>query len=74
MLVLTAGLLVLFGYHKNGFTGGFGEAIQSGVSVSPLIGVICMFSSLVVTFVVSLLTQPPKKGIIDTAFNKKVIE
>lgn len=73
-LGLTAFLVVFLGYHKNGFSCDFGTAIKAGVSVSPLIGVICMISSVIVTVVVSLLTKPPKKEIIDKAFSKKVIE
>lgn len=73
-LSLTAFLVVFLGYHKNGFSCDFGTAIKTGVSVSPLIGVICMISSVIVTVVVSLLTKPPKKETIDKAFSKKVIE
>ncbi len=73
-LVLTASLIVFFGYHKSGFACSFGEAIKTGVSVSPMIGVICMIFSVIITVVVSLLTKPPKEETIKKAFDKRVIE
>jgi Na+/proline symporter len=71
-LVLTVGLLFLFGYHKNGFDCSFGTAIQTGVTASPLIGVICMAFSLVITTVVSLLTKKPSKETLTEAFDKPI--
>ena len=73
-LVLTVSLVIFFGYHKNEFVCSFGEAIKTGVSVSPMIGVICMIFSIIITVVVSLMTKPPKEETIKKAFEKKVIE
>lgn len=71
-LVLTAVLIVVFGYDKNAWSCSFGTAIQSGVGTSPLIGVICMISSIIVTVVVSLLTRKPDDAILYEAFEKPV--
>ena len=71
-LVLTAGLIVFFGYHKNGFECSFGKAITTGINCSPLIGCICMASSVVITVVVSLLTKKPSKEAIYNAFEKPI--
>lgn len=71
-LVLTAGLIVFFGYHKNGFECGFGTAITTGINCSPLIGCICMASSVVITIVVSLLTKKPSDEAIYNAFEKPI--
>ena len=71
-LVLTAALIVGFGYDKNAWSCSFGTAIQSGVGTSPLIGVICMISSIIVTVVVSLLTRKPDDAILYEAFEKPV--
>lgn len=73
-LVLTVSLVIFFGYHKNGFVCSFGDAIKTGVSVSPMIGVICMIFSIIITVVVSLMTKPPKEETIKKAFEKRVIE
>lgn len=69
-LVLTVGLIFLLGYHQNGFDCSMGVAIQSGIGCSPLIGVICMVYSIIVTVVVSLLTKKPEEKIIENAFDK----
>ena len=71
-LTLTATLIITFGYINAGSGAGFGEAIKCGVSTSPLIGVICMIFSLAVTTVVSLLTAPPSKEVIEGAFEKPI--
>ena len=70
-LTLTVGLILFFGYHKNGFDCSLGTAIQSGVGVSPMIGVICMAFSLIITVVVSLATKAPSQATINEAFNKE---
>ena len=69
-LVLTVGLVIFFGYDKNDWACSFGKALQSGVATSPLIGVICMIFSLIITVVVSLLTKKPDEYIIREAFDK----
>ena len=71
-LTLTVSLIIFFGYHKNGFACDFGKAITDGVSVSPMIGVICMASSMILTAVVSLFTKAPSEDILHEAFDKKI--
>jgi Na+/proline symporter len=71
-LVLTVGLIFFFGYHKNGFDCGFGLALKTGVGCSPMIGVICMIASLVLTVVVSAFTQKPSEEILYNAFDKEI--
>ncbi len=69
-LVLTVALIIVFGYDKNDWVCSFATAIKSGVATSPLIGVICMLSSIIITFVTSLLTKAPENTIINDAFEK----
>ena len=70
-LVLTVVLIFVFGYDKNGWSCSFGTALKSGIDTSPLIGVICMAYSMLVTFTVSLCTKAPKQEMLDNAFGKK---
>ncbi len=69
-LLLTVTLIIVFGYDKNDWNTSFAIAIKDGVSTSPLIGVICMFASLVITVIVSLLTKKPDDTILSEAFDK----
>ena len=69
-LTLTVTLIPVFGFDKNNWDCSLGAAIKSGVGCSPLIGTICILSSLVITFVVSLLTKAPSEEIINNAFEK----
>ena len=69
-LVATASLIVVFGYDKNGWSTSFATALKDGVASSPLIGVICMILSLIVTFTVSILTKAPSDEAIYNAFDK----
>ena len=71
-LVLTVSLIFIFGYDKSGWNCSFGTAIQNGINCSPLIGVICMAFSMLVTFTVSLFTKKPNQNIIEEAFNKQI--
>ena len=71
-LVLTVGLIFFFGFHKNGFDCSFGDALASGVSCSPMIGVICMISSIILTVAVSLFTAKPSDEVIYEAFDKPI--
>ena len=73
-LVLTLVLIFVFGYDSNGWSCSFGTALQSGIGCSPMIGVICMIYSLIVTTVVSLCTKAPAKEVIDGAFAVEVKE
>lgn len=69
-LVLTVVLIFVFGYDQNGWSCAFGKALKDGIACSPMIGVICMAYSLIVTAVVSAFTKPPKQEIIKTAFEE----
>ncbi len=70
-LVLTVALVFLFGYDKNAWDCSFGKSLQDGISCSPMIGVICMAYSVLVTFIVSLFTKAPDKETIEAAFAPK---
>ena len=67
-LLLTVALIFVFGYDQNGWACSFGRALQSGIGCSPMIGVICMIYSIIVTVVVSLLTKPIEENTIKEAF------
>ena len=67
-LILTVALIFVFGYDKNGWVCSFATAVQSGIACSPMIGVICMAYSMLVTTVVSLFTKAPEKETLDNAF------
>jgi len=69
-LALTVILIFVFGYDKNGWDCTLGAALKSGVGSSPLIGVICMAFSVIITVVVSLFTKKPDDAIIHEAFEK----
>jgi SSS family transporter len=69
-LVLTVVLIFIFGYDQNGWSVGFGKALKDGIGCSPMIGVICMAYSLIVTAVVSLCTRPPKQETVENAFEQ----
>lgn len=71
-LVLTVGLVIIFGYDKNGWACPLGTAIKSGIGVSPTIGVICMVFSLIITVVVSLFTKKPDDSVLYNAFEKPI--
>lgn len=69
-LVLTVALIFVFGYDQNGWSVSFGKALKDGIGCSPMIGVICMAYSLIVTAVVSLCTRPPKQETVENAFER----
>ena len=69
-LVLTVALVFIFGYDVNGWSCSFGVALKSGIGCSPMIGVICMLYSLIVTAVVSLFTKAPDNETLAGAFEK----
>ena len=71
-LLLTVTLVIIFGYDKNGWSCDFGTVIKDGVASSPLIGVICMLFSLVITVAVSLITKKPDDSILHEAFEKPI--
>lgn len=67
-LVLTVVLILIFGFDKSGWTCTLGVAIKNGISCSPLIGVICMVYSMIITIVVSLFTKRLDDSVIESAF------
>ncbi len=70
-ITLTISLIFILGtFHPNNVDGTFGSIIKNGISCSPLIGVICMASSLVITTIVSLCTKKPSEEILYNAFEK----
>ena len=71
-LVLTASLIVIIGYDKNNWSADFGTVLKDGVASSPLIGVICMIFSVIITVAVTLLTKSPTESIISNAFDKSI--
>jgi len=71
-LVLTIVLVIFFGYHKNAFNCSFPVALKTGVGCSPMIGVICMIFSVIITIVVSLFTKKPSEEILTEAFDKPI--
>ena len=71
-LSLTAALIMFFGYHQNNFECSFGAALKAGVGCSPMIGVICMVFSVIVTYIVSVFTKRPTKKILYGAFDKPI--
>ncbi len=68
-LVLTVVLIFLLGYAKLEWNATLGAALKAGVSCSPLIGVLCMLYSLIVTPVVSLFTKAPASKVVEAAFD-----
>ena len=70
-LVLTVALIFVFGYDVNGWVCSFGTALKSGINCSPMIGVICMAYSLLVTTIVSLCTKAPDAACLAAAFEDK---
>lgn len=71
-LVLTVLLIFIFGYDLAGWNCPMGVAIKNGISCSPMIGVICMAFSMVITAIVSLFTKQPSEEILEHSFNKKI--
>ena len=68
-LVMTFALIIVFGYDMAGWNCSFGNAIKNGIGCSPLIGVICMVMSVLITVIVSLFTKKPSKSILAVAFD-----
>lgn len=68
-LTLTAGLILVFGFDKNDWSCTLGTALKDGVASSPLIGVICMLFSVVVTVAVSCVTKRPSEEALTRAFD-----
>ena len=67
--VITAILILVFGFDKGNWECSFSQAIKNGVSTSPLIGVICIIFSVIITVAVTLLTKAPEKELIYNAFD-----
>ena len=71
-LILTVVLIVVFGGLTAGFNAGAGEIIKAGVGQSPLIGVICMVFSIIITLLVSTFTKKPAPETVARAFESQV--
>lgn len=71
-LIITFTLIIVLGYNKFGFDCSFGTALKTGVTCSPLIGVICMAYSLISTVIVSLFTKKPSEEVINNSFEKNI--
>ena len=71
-LILTVVLIVVFGGLSVGFGSGLGQIIKAGVGQSPLIGVLCMIFSIVITLIVSSFTKKPAPETIENAFDRSV--
>lgn len=68
-LVITFALIVVFGIDSG--ANNFGEVFQLGIKRSPLIGVIAMIFSMIITPIVSQFTKKPEDKHIDYCFEKK---
>ena len=68
-LVLTVVLILVLGYNHPSGAETLGAAIKNGISCSPMIGVTCIVSSLIITPVVSLFTKRPDDAILEKAFD-----
>lgn len=71
-LIFTTSFIILFGYLNCGGNYSFAFILKKGVELSPLIGVMCMIFSVILTIIVSAFTKKPSQEIIDNAFNKQV--
>ena len=71
-LTLTVALIFVLGYFHPNCDGSFASILQKGISCSPLIGVICMIFSLIITVVVSLFTKKPDEKTLYNAFKKPI--
>ena len=67
-LVLTVALTIFFGYDKMNYACSFSTAIKAGIGCSPLVGVICMIYSMIITPLVSLFTKKPNQETLEKAF------
>lgn len=70
-LLLTLTLVLVFGFTETPAGTKLGEVLQKGIGRSPFIGVLAMASSMVITPVVSLLTQrfAPGKATLDLCYS-----
>lgn len=71
-LVLTVLLIAILGFFHPECNQTFGSIVKYGISCSPLIGVICMAYSIIVTIVVSLFTKKPSDEVLSEAFDKPI--
>ena len=73
-LILTLLLIIIFGcISPKGGELTFGNMISGGVARAPLIGVICMAFSFIITAVVSKFTHKPSDSMLGVAFDGDVI-
>lgn len=68
-VAITIALIFVFGAVEQ--ASGFTSLIKAGMSRAPLIGVITMISSVVITLVVSLFTKKPSKEHVEYCFTKE---
>ena len=71
-LIFTVFFTILFGIIQAPNGASFGLILKTGVSLSPLTGVLCMIFSCVITIVVSIFTKKPNPETIENAFDKQV--
>ena len=71
-LSLTVILIFVLGYFHPATDGSFGSILQNGISCSPLIGVICMIFSLIITVAVTLFTKKPSDETLYNAFEMPI--
>ena len=72
-LVLTLTLILVFGFTETPKGTDFGDVLKQGIGRSPLIGVLAMASSMVITPIVSLFTKKynPGKKTLELCYPKK---
>ncbi len=69
-LVVTFVLIIVFGSTTDGVSG-FSGIMKAGISRAPLIGVLTMAFSMIITPVVSIFTKKPDKEHIEKCFSKE---
>ncbi|MDR0697438.1 MAG: sodium:solute symporter family protein [Christensenellaceae bacterium] len=70
-LIVTLTLVLVFGFTESPSNSTFGVVLKTGVSRAPLIGVIAMALSMIITPIVSLFTKKPSDSLLRKAFNLK---
>ncbi|MDR0752484.1 MAG: sodium:solute symporter family protein [Christensenellaceae bacterium] len=70
-LIVTITLVLIFGFTESPASSAFGAVIKKGISRAPLIGVIAMISSMIITPLVSIFTKKPNTSVLKVAFNFK---
>lgn len=68
-LVITVTLVLVFGFTETPSGTAFGAVLKAGISRSPLIGVIAMAASFIITPIVSLFTKKPPAETVEKSFS-----